>query len=55
MVTARKPRSNANAAARRSGGASASARRAPAKRPEPLQRKIDRIIKRRAPALRELD
>ncbi len=52
MVTARKPRPNTKSAA---GGAPAAGRRAPAKGAGAMQRKVDKIIKRRAPALRMLD
>jgi hypothetical protein len=51
MVTARKPRSNVDAAGRRG----ASARPAPAAPAAALAKKVDKIIKRRAPALRQLD
>ncbi len=51
MVTARKPRTHTKSAvAGRTG-----ARRTAAKAPETIRRKIDKIIKRRAPALRMLD
>jgi hypothetical protein len=52
MVTARKPRPKTKPAARAARTAS---RRAPASDAGAMQRKVERIIKRRAPALRKLD
>jgi len=52
MVTARKPRSATKPAAK---AERASSRRAASSASDAMQRKVDKIIKRRAPALRMLD